>query len=80
MKAFLATVDEVYPTNTAIPPKEGKDAISIYSKSPKFESATLVDYVVSVEGRTITQIYGKYLEPISIILLLIIVFLRRRKF
>ena len=33
----------------------------IYSKSPKFESATLVDNVVSVEGRTITQIYGKYL-------------------
>jgi len=52
----------------------------VYSKSPKFESATLVDYVVSVEGRTITQIYGKYLEPISIALLLIIVFLRRRKF
>ncbi|NCA25269.1 MAG: hypothetical protein EBS91_11910 [Betaproteobacteria bacterium] len=40
----------------------------------------MVDYVVSVEGRTITQIYGKYLEPISIALLLIIVFLRRRKF
>ena len=52
----------------------------IYRKSPKFESATLVDNVVSVEGRTITQIYGKYLEAISIALLLIIVFLRRRKF
>ena len=52
----------------------------VYSKSPKFESATLVDNVVSVEGRTITQIYGKYLEAISIALLLIIVFLRRRKF
>ena len=51
----------------------------IYSKSPKFESATLVDNVVSVEGRTITQIYGKYLEAISIALLLFIVFLRRRK-
>jgi apolipoprotein N-acyltransferase len=52
----------------------------VYSKLPKFESATLVDNIVSVEGRTITQIYGKYLEAISIALLLIIVFLRRRKF
>ena len=51
----------------------------VYSKLPKFESATLVDNVVSVEGRTITQIYGKYLEAISIALLLFIVFLRRRK-
>ena len=52
----------------------------VYSKLPKFESATLVDNIVSVEGRTITQIYGKYLEAISIALLIIIVFLRRRKF
>lgn len=50
----------------------------IYGKLPKFRSATLVDNVVSVEGRTMTQIYGKYLEPLSVALLLIIVFLRRR--
>ena len=44
MEAFLATVDEVYPTNTAIPPKEGKDAISIYSKSPKFSDTDARKY------------------------------------
>ena len=50
----------------------------IYSNLPKFQSATLIDSVTSVEGRTLTQIYGKYLESISILWLLIIVFLRRK--
>ena len=50
----------------------------IYSNLPKFQSATLIDSVTSVEGRTLTQIYGKYLESISFVWLLIIVFLRRK--
>jgi apolipoprotein N-acyltransferase len=50
----------------------------IYSKIPKFQSGSLIDTVNSVEGRTLTQIYGKYLESISIAWLLIIVFLRKK--
>lgn len=44
MKAFLATVDKVYPTNTVFPPKEPKDYISIYSKSPKFSDTDARKY------------------------------------
>jgi apolipoprotein N-acyltransferase len=50
----------------------------IYSKLPKFNSATLIDNVISSKGRTITQIYGKYLESICIVWLLFILFLRRK--
>jgi len=50
----------------------------IYSKLPKFNPATLIDNVISVEGKTWTQVYGKYLESISIVWLLIILFLRRK--
>ena len=50
----------------------------VYSELSKFNSATLIDNVISVEGRTWTQIYGKYLESISIVWLLIILFLRRK--
>jgi apolipoprotein N-acyltransferase len=50
----------------------------IYSELPKFNSATLINNVISVEGRTWTQIYGRYLESISIVWLLIILFLRRK--
>ena len=50
----------------------------IYSKLPKFTSATLIDNVTSVDGKTLTQIYGRYLESISIIWLLIILFLRKK--
>jgi len=52
----------------------------IYSELPKFNSATLINNVISVEGRTWTQIYGRYLESISIVWLLIILFLRRKIF
>ena len=40
MEAFLATVDIVYPTNTALGPKDKNipDKISIYSASPKFSA------------------------------------------
>jgi hypothetical protein len=44
MKAFLATVDKVYPTNTVFPPKDTKDYISIYSKSPKFSDTDARKY------------------------------------
>ena len=50
----------------------------VYSELSKFNSATLIDNVISVEGRTWTQIYGKYLESISIVWSLIILFLRRK--
>jgi apolipoprotein N-acyltransferase len=50
----------------------------IYSKLPKFNSATLIDNVISVKGRTMTQIYGKYLESICIVWLLFILFLRKK--
>ena len=50
----------------------------VYSELSKFNSATLTDNVISVEGRTWTQIYGKYLESISIVWLLIILFLRTK--
>jgi apolipoprotein N-acyltransferase len=50
----------------------------IYSELPKFNSATLIDNVSSVQGRTWTQIYGRYLESISIVWLLCILFLRRK--
>ena len=50
----------------------------IYSKLPKFNSATLIDNVISSKGRTMTQIYGKYLESICIVWLLFILFLRRK--
>jgi apolipoprotein N-acyltransferase len=50
----------------------------IYSELPKFNSATLIDNVSSVQGRTWTQIYGRYLESISIVWLLIILFFRRK--
>ena len=50
----------------------------IYSKIPKFQSASLIDSVYAVEGRTLTQKYGKYLEAISIAWLLIIVLLRKK--
>jgi len=36
METFLATVDNVYPTNTNFLKKEGKDTISIYTNSPSF--------------------------------------------
>jgi apolipoprotein N-acyltransferase len=49
-----------------------------YSKIPKFQSASLIDSVYAVEGRTLTQKYGKYLEAISIASLLIIVLLRKK--
>jgi apolipoprotein N-acyltransferase len=52
----------------------------IYRELPKFNSATLINNVISVEGRTWTQIYGRYLESISIVWLLIILFLRRKIF
>jgi apolipoprotein N-acyltransferase len=50
----------------------------IYSKLPKFVPATLIGNVTLVNGKTMTQIYGKYLESISIIWLLFILFLRRK--
>lgn len=52
----------------------------IYSELSKFNSATLINNIISVEGRTWTQIYGRYLESISIVWLLIILFLRRKIF
>ena len=36
MESFLATVDNVYPTNTDFLDKDGTDKISIYSSTPKF--------------------------------------------
>jgi hypothetical protein len=36
METFLATVDNVYPTNTNFLKKESKDTISIYTDSPSF--------------------------------------------
>jgi len=50
----------------------------IYSKLPKFDSAALISNVTLINGKTMTQIYGRYLESISIIWLLVILFLRRR--
>ena len=50
----------------------------IYRELPKFNSATLINNVISVEGRTWTQIYGRYLESVSIVWLFIILFLRRK--
>ena len=45
---------------------------------PKFISATLIDEVKIVKGQTYTQKYGRYLEGLSIILLLLIMVARRR--
>lgn len=45
---------------------------------PRFIPATLIDEVNIVEGQTYTQRYGKYLEGLSIIMLLVILFARRR--
>jgi apolipoprotein N-acyltransferase len=50
----------------------------IYSKIPKFQSASLIDSVYAVEGRTLTQKYGRYLEAISIAWLFIIMLLRKK--
>jgi apolipoprotein N-acyltransferase len=50
----------------------------IDSQLPKFDSATLIDTITSTQGKTMTQVIGKYLEGISIIWLLIILTLRRR--
>lgn len=36
MESFLATVENVYPTNTDFLDKDGTDKISIYSSAPKF--------------------------------------------
>lgn len=52
----------------------------VYSEVPKFQSAFLMDRVYAVVGRTWTQIYGKYLEAVSIAWLLIIVLLRKKDF
>jgi len=45
---------------------------------PRFIPATLIDEVKIVKGQTYTQKYGRYLEGLSIILLLLIMVARRR--
>jgi apolipoprotein N-acyltransferase len=45
---------------------------------PKFTPASLIDEVKMVKGQTYTQKYGKYLESLSIIMLLAILLIRKR--
>ena len=45
---------------------------------PKFRPASLIDEVKMVKGQTYTQKYGKYLESLSIIVLLAILLIRKR--
>ena len=51
---------------------------NIISDLPKFASATLFGEIEKVTGSTFTQLFGKYLEAIAIIWLLVILALRRR--
>jgi apolipoprotein N-acyltransferase len=51
---------------------------NIIKDLPKFESATLFGEIEKVNGSTFTQVFGKYLEAIAIIWLLVILALRRR--
>jgi apolipoprotein N-acyltransferase len=53
---------------------EGKVRMSL----PKFTPASLIDEVKMVKGQTYTQKYGKYLESLSIIVLLAILLIRKR--
>lgn len=53
---------------------EGKVRMSL----PKFSPASLIDEVKMVKGQTYTQKYGKYLESLSIIVLLAILLIRKR--
>ena len=53
---------------------EGKVRMSL----PKFTPASLIDEVKMVKGQTYTQKYGKYLESLSIIMLLAILLIRKR--
>jgi apolipoprotein N-acyltransferase len=45
---------------------------------PKFTPASLIDEVKMVKGQTYTQKCGKYLESLSIIMLLAILLIRKR--
>jgi len=51
---------------------------NIISELPKFAPATLFGEIEKVTGSTFTQVFGKYLEAIAIIWLLVILALRRR--
>lgn len=50
----------------------------ILSQLPKFKSGTLTDQIQLAKGTTYTQRYGKYFEPIAMLSLGMIIFMRKR--
>jgi apolipoprotein N-acyltransferase len=77
VRAFETGREVAYVSTTGVTSfidSEGKVRMSL----PKFTPASLINEVKMVKGQTYTQKYGKYLESLSIIVLLAILLIRKR--